>query len=60
MREELYGDMESLKGKFKLKTDVSDTLRLEEMLLNTINFSYENVVRKFANKNETKKALGFL
>ena len=40
MSEELYSDMDNLKMKFKLKTDVSDTLKLEEMLLNTINFSY--------------------
>ena len=40
MSEELYADMEALKKKFKLKTDVSDTLKLEDMLLNTINFSY--------------------
>jgi homospermidine synthase len=30
------------------------------MLLNLINFSYENVFRKFAGKAETKKALIFL
>ena len=40
MAAELYSDMDSLKMKFKLKTDVSDTLKLEDMLLNTINFSY--------------------
>ena len=50
MSEELYSDMDNLKMKFKLKTDVSDTLKLEEMLLNTINFSYENVAKKYANK----------
>ena len=42
--------MDALKAKFKLKTDVSDTLKLEEMLLNTINFSYENVAKKYAQK----------
>lgn len=43
--------MDDLKIKFKLKTDISDTLKLEEMLLNMISFSYENVSKKFANKN---------
>ena len=42
--------MDTLKMKFKLKTDVSDTLKLEEMLLNTINYSYENVARKYCLK----------
>ena len=60
MSEELYTDMDNLKVKFKLKTDVSDTLKLEEMLLNTINYSYENVAKKYSLKAETKKALVFL
>lgn len=43
--------MDDLKIKFKLKTDISDTLKLEEMLLNMISFTYDNVSKKFANKN---------
>ena len=42
--------MDNLKIKFKLKTDISDTLNLEEMLLNTLNSTYENIVKKYANK----------
>ena len=42
--------MDNLKVKFKLKTDVSDTIKLEEMLLNTINYSYENVAKKCSMK----------
>ncbi len=49
-----------MKVKLKLKTDVSDTLKLEEMLLNIITFSYDHLNKKTANKNETKKALIFL
>jgi hypothetical protein len=60
MSSDLFSEMESLKIKFKLKTDVSDTLRLEEMLLNTINCSYENIAKRYAYKSETKKALIFL
>lgn len=52
--------MEDLKIKFKLKTDISDTLKLEDMLLNTLTFTYDNISKKYANKNETKKALVFL
>jgi hypothetical protein len=52
--------MDDLKVKFKLKTDISDTLKLEDMLLNMISFTYENVSKKYANKSETKKALVFL
>lgn len=51
MQKELYTDMEDLKIKFKLKTDISDTLKLEDMLLNMISFTYENVNKKYANKN---------
>ena len=40
MSKELYGDMDDLKGKFKLKTDISDTLSLEDMLVKTINYTY--------------------
>lgn len=43
--------MDDLKIKFKLKTDISDTLKLEEMLLNMTSFIYENVSKKFANKS---------
>jgi hypothetical protein len=57
---ELYTDMDDLKIKFKLKTDSSDTLKLEEMLLNIVSYTYDNVTKKYANKNETKKALIFL
>ena len=57
---ELREDMANLKMKSKLKTDMSDTLKLEEMLLNMLNFSYENTFKKFASKAETKKALVFL
>ena len=60
MSQELYSDMDSLKMKFKLKTDVSDTLKLEEMLLNAISHSYESVAKKYSQKAETKKALVFL
>ena len=37
-----------MKRKFKLKADYSDVIKLEEMLLNIINFSYENSFKKFA------------
>lgn len=43
-------ELGEVKTKLKLKTDLSDTLKLEEMLLNLINFTYENVVKRFANK----------
>ncbi len=51
MEKQLYTDMDDLKIKFKLKTDISDTLKLEDMLLNMITFTYENVGKKYANKN---------
>lgn len=60
IEKELNEDMASLKVKFKLKTDISDTLKLEDMLLNLVNFSYENVAKKYASKMETKKALIYL
>lgn len=42
--------MDDLKIKFKLKTDISDTLKLEDMMLNMISFTYDNVNKKYANK----------
>ena len=60
MSKQLYEDMDGLKSKFKLKTDLSDTFRLQEMMLNMLNFSSESVAKKYANKGETKKALIFL
>lgn len=53
-------DFNEIRRKFKLKADYSDVLKLEEMLLNIVNFSYENSVKKFADKIETKKALIFM
>lgn len=52
--------MDDMKIKLKLKTDMSDALKLEEMMLNIIAFTYENVAKKYASKAETKKALIFL
>lgn len=57
---EVKEQIDNLKAKFKLKTNVTDTLKLEEMLLNIVNFSYENVAKRYANKAETKKALIYL
>lgn len=51
---------QEIKTKFKLKADYSDVIKLEDMLLNIINFSYECCSKKFAEKGETKKALMFL
>jgi hypothetical protein len=44
-------EIDDMKKKFKLKTDLSDTLKLEEMLLNMINYTYETVTKKFSSKN---------
>lgn len=59
-QKDLGEEFNELKRKFKLKADYSDVLKLEDMLLNIINFSHENSFRKLADKNETKKALVFL
>jgi hypothetical protein len=43
--------MDDMKIKLKLKTDISDTLKLEDMMLGMVSFTYENVSKKYANKN---------
>jgi len=53
-------ELANIQSKFRLKTNVTDTLKLEEMLLNIVNFSYESVTKKYASKIETKKALVYL
>jgi hypothetical protein len=49
-----------MKIKFNMKANLSDLLKLEEMLLNVINKGYQNNIKTLANKIETKKALIFL
>ncbi len=51
IQKNMTDEMDQIKKKFKLKTDLSDTLKLEEMLLNMINYTYETVTKKFPSKN---------
>lgn len=56
----MTSDFEEIKRKLKLKADYSDLMKLEDMLLNIINFGYETSHKKFADKLETKKAFVYL
>ncbi len=46
----ISNDFQEIKRKMKLKADYSDVLKLQEMLLNIINFGYENCNLKLADK----------
>ncbi len=46
----ISNDFQEIKRKMKLKADYSDVLKLQEMLLNIINFGYENSHLKLADK----------
>ena len=49
-QKEISESFNEIKSKFKLKADYSDVIKLEDMLLNIINFSYENSSKRFADK----------
>lgn len=49
-----------MKQRFNTKANVGDLLKLEEMMLNVVEFGFQNVSKVMANKVETKKALVFL
>ena len=40
-----------MKVKFNTKANGSDLFKLEEMILNLIDYSYQNSIKSFANKS---------
>lgn len=49
-----------MKLKISNRACVSDLFKLEEMILNVMEFGFAEVVKNLSGKNETKKALLFL